>query len=81
MIGMSMARLAEATQTLIGDELLQPGDTERDAAVRYAEAAKLMIPLLGHTMQYVYGQHLRESIKQAMISKAELESGRSSRFE
>jgi adenylate cyclase len=34
-----------------------------------------MIPILGHTMQYVYGQHLRESIKQAMISKAELDSG------
>jgi adenylate cyclase len=74
-IGMSMARLSEATQSLIGDSLLEAGVDEREAAQRYAVAAKVMIPLLGHTMQYVYGQHLRESIKQAMISQAELESG------
>jgi adenylate cyclase len=74
-IGMSMARLAEATQSLIGDSMLEAGATERDVALRYAAAAKLMVPLLGHTMQYVYGQHLREIIKQAMISQAELESG------
>lgn len=75
-IGMSMARLAEATQGLIGEQLLEPGLDEREAAQRYANAARAMIPILGHTMQYVYGQHLRESIKQAMITQAELDSGR-----
>jgi adenylate cyclase len=75
-IGMSMARLAEASQALIGDAFLEAGATERDVGLRYAAAAKLMIPLLGHTMQYVYGQHLREGIKQAVMTDAELASGK-----
>jgi adenylate cyclase len=75
-IGMSMARLSEATQGLIGEVYLQAGDTERDIGFRYAEIARILTPALGHTMQYVFGQHLRETIKQAVISDAELESGR-----
>ncbi len=74
-IGMSMARLSEATQRLIGDVYLQAGDTERDIGFRYAEIARVLTPALGHTMQYVFGQHLRENVKQAVISEAELESG------
>jgi adenylate cyclase len=75
-IGMSMARLAEATMGLIGEVYLEAGDTERDVGLRYAEMAKLMTPVLGHTMQYVYARHLRESVKQAVISEVELESGK-----
>ncbi len=74
-IGMSMSRLAEATQALIGVTYLQAGDNERDVGLRYAEMAKLMTPVLGHTMQYVFGEHLREIVKQAVVSNVELESG------
>jgi adenylate cyclase len=74
-IGMSMARLAEATQTLIGEVYMEAGDTERDLGLRYAEMAKLMTPVLGHTMQYVYARHLRESVKTAAISAVDLASG------
>jgi adenylate cyclase len=74
-IGMSMARLAEATQTLIGEVYMEAGDTERDLGLRYADMAKLMTPVLGHTMQYVYARHLRESVKTAAISAVDLASG------
>lgn len=74
-IGMSMARLAEATQALIGGTYLKAGDNERDVGLRYADMAKLMTPVLGHTMQYVFGKHLRENVKQAVVSGAELEAG------
>jgi adenylate cyclase len=74
-IGMSMARLSEATQQLIGEVYIQAGDTERDLGFRYAEIEKQLTPALGHTMQYVFAKHLRESVKQAMISNAELEAG------
>jgi adenylate cyclase len=74
-IGMSMARLAEATQSLIGDVYIQAGDTERDLGLRFAEMAKLMTPALGHTMQYVFARHLRESVKQAVVSDTEMQSG------
>ncbi|MFN2612263.1 MAG: adenylate cyclase regulatory domain-containing protein [Solirubrobacterales bacterium] len=74
-IGMSMAQLAEATRSLIGEVYLQAGDTERDLGLRYVEMAKLMTPVLGDTMQYVYARHLRESIKQAAVSEADRASG------
>jgi adenylate cyclase len=74
-IGMSMARLSEANQGLIGEVYLQEGDTERDVGFRFAEIAEALIPVLGQTMQYTFGQHLRESVKQAMISNADLEAG------
>lgn len=75
-IGMSMARLSEATQGLIGEVYIQAGHTERDLGFRYAEISRSLTPALGHTMEYVFAQHLRESIKQAVISNAEIESGK-----
>ena len=75
-IGMSMARLAETNQQVIGEAFLEPGDTERDAALRWETAARVMTPLLGRTMEFLFARHLRESIRQAVISEAVLESGR-----
>jgi adenylate cyclase len=75
-IGMSMARLAETNQQVIGEAFLKPGDTERDAALRWETAARVMTPLLGRTMEFLFARHLRESIRQAVISEAVLESGR-----
>ena len=75
-IGMSMARLAEATMGLIGEVFRRPGDTERDLGLRYAEVTRLMTPALGATMEYVFGRHLHELVRQAVVSQAEIESGR-----
>jgi adenylate cyclase len=74
-IGMSMARIAEACSSLIGETFLEPGDTERDVALRYAAGAKAMTPVLGQTMEYLFAQHLRESIRNVVMLEAELESG------
>jgi adenylate cyclase len=75
-IGNSMARLAAANMSLIGGTFIKPGDTERDLGYRYAEVARTLSPELGQTMQYVFERHLREQIKQAVVSSAELEAGR-----
>jgi adenylate cyclase len=74
-IGMSMARIAEASQSLIGDAFLEPGDTEYDVAMRYAAGATAMTPMLGRTMEYIFARHLREVIRNAVMLEAELESG------
>jgi adenylate cyclase len=75
-IGMSMAQLASANVDLIGDVFLEPGVDERELALRYAAAAETMAPTLGETLRYVHDQHLRESIRQAVISDTELAEGR-----
>jgi adenylate cyclase len=75
-IGMTMAQLASSNRDLIGDVFLDPGVDERELALRYAAAAQAMSPLLGETLRYVHDQHLRESIKQAMVSDRERAEGR-----
>ena len=49
-IGMGMARIAEANRELVVRTLMQPGDTERDLAQRFAAAAEYMLPLVGPTL-------------------------------
>jgi class 3 adenylate cyclase len=75
-IGMTMAQLAASNRDMIGDLFLEPGVDERELALRYAAAGQAMLPLLGETLRYVHDQHLRESLKQAVISNRELTDGR-----
>jgi adenylate cyclase len=75
-IGISMANLAEANRDLVGEVFTEPGVDERELALRYAAAAKAMAPLLGETLLHAYRIHLREAIRQAVISETELAEGR-----
>ena len=75
-IGISMASLAEANVDLVGEVFTQPGVDERELATRYAAAAEAMAPLLGETLLNAYRLHLRERIRQAVVTEAELAEGR-----
>ena len=74
-IGEAMSRVAGAIRNLVGQRLLRPGDTERDAGLRYAEVARETAPLLGPVLEYVLNQHLVEQIRDDVISRAELRAG------
>jgi adenylate cyclase len=76
LIGISMANLADANVDLVGEVFTQPGVDERELALRYAAAAKTMAPLLGETLLHAYRIHLRERIRQAVITEAEVAAGR-----
>jgi len=75
-IGISMANLADANVDLVGEVFTEPGVDEHELAIRYAEAARTMAPLLGETLLHAYRIHLRERIRQAVITEAELAAGR-----
>jgi adenylate cyclase len=75
-IGISMANLADANVDLVGEVFTEPGIDERELALRYAAAAETMAPLLGETLLHAYRIHLRERIRQAVITEAELAAGR-----
>jgi adenylate cyclase len=75
-IGISMANLADANRDMVGEVFTEPGIDERELAMRYAAAAKAMPPLLGDTLLHAYRIHLREAIRQAVITEAELAQGR-----
>jgi adenylate cyclase len=76
LIGISMANLADANVDLVGEVFTEPGVDERELALRYAAAAETMAPLLGETLLHAYRIHLRERIRQAVITEAELAEGR-----
>jgi adenylate cyclase len=74
-IGMGTARIAEANRELIVRTLMQPGDTERDLALRFAAAAHHMLPLIDETLSYALKVHLLEQVRRDVIGAADLESG------
>jgi adenylate cyclase len=76
LIGISMANLADANREMVGEVFTKPGIDERELALRYAEAARTMSPLLGETLLHAYRIHLREAIRRAVVTEAELAEGR-----
>jgi adenylate cyclase len=74
-IGMSMSQVAAASRRLTGDAFVEAGDTEREAGLRIAEAARTLAPMLMPILQYVYSSHLRQQVARDVISRARLESG------
>jgi adenylate cyclase len=74
-IGEGMRRVADASMEIVNEALARPNDTERDAGLRYAAVAEQLIPVIGPELQYVYRLHLRELVRNAVISRAELETG------
>lgn len=74
-LGQGMANLAETLREVVGDALLQPGDTELTAGLRWAEGAKYMVPQLTPVLEYLLSRHLREQLKSSLVMAAELEAG------
>jgi adenylate cyclase len=74
-IGRATARIAEANRELSVRALMQPGDTERDLALRFAAAAEYMQPLVEPVLVYALRSHMLEQIRRDMIGAADLASG------
>ena len=72
----SMATIAGSFTSIFGDALLQPGDTERDLGLRYAETMRNLGPLAAPTLEQMFNLRLRERMREAVITQAELQSGR-----
>lgn len=74
-IAVAMAQVAAGARGLIGEAFLRPGDTEREAARRFTEAARALGPMVGPMLQYVFDIHLREQLRSDAIGREELEAG------
>jgi adenylate cyclase len=74
-IGMATARIAEANRELVVRTLMQPGDTERDLALRFAAAAEQMLPVFEPTLNYAFRAHMLEQIRRDVIGAADLAAG------
>jgi adenylate cyclase len=74
-IGLAMSQIAAAMRHLIAEALIQPGDTEHAAGLRFAAVSRELLPLLGPTLEYVFRLHFREQLRQDAVGRADLETG------
>jgi adenylate cyclase len=74
--GRSAAQAAAAARVLAGETFIRPGDTERDVALRIAEAARTLHPQTVALLQYLYNAHLREQLRNDVVGAAQLAAGR-----
>jgi len=74
-IGMGTARIADANRELVIRSLSQPGDTERDLAMRFAAAAEYMMPLVGPTVVHALQSNMLEQIRRDVLGAANLAAG------
>ncbi len=74
-LGEGMARLAATTSAAFVEAFLRPGDSEDEVAERFATLAEQMIPAIDPVLRAAYKQHLAESVRRGMLSRAERESG------
>jgi adenylate cyclase len=74
-IGLGTARIAEANRELTIRTLMQPGDTERDLALRFAAAAHHLMPLVGPILVYALQANTLEQVRRDVIGAADLASG------
>ncbi|HEX6651596.1 MAG TPA: adenylate cyclase regulatory domain-containing protein [Thermoleophilaceae bacterium] len=71
----SMANIAAVFTSVFGEAFLQPGDTERDLGLRYAETLRNLGPLAAPALEQMFNLRLREQMREAVVSQAELQSG------
>jgi len=75
-LGQGMSQAADAVRRLVAEALLKPGDSEYTLALRYADAAEELTPLMASVLQYQLRAHLRDGIGGELLTEAERETGR-----
>jgi adenylate cyclase len=74
-LGRGMARYAEAIRTLVGQTLIEGGTDENELAARLEVVTENLLPLAGPWLEYVFGLHMREALRQEAVTAEQLASG------
>ena len=74
-LGLGMARYAEAVRSAIGRGFLRPGDSEYDVATRYAAIAERLLPDSAALLEHTFTSHLLEAVRSDVITADERERG------
>jgi adenylate cyclase len=76
-IGLALAQVAAASRALVAESTLaEGGGNELEVGRRLAEGARQLGPLMGPLLEYVLNLHLRELVRNDVIGRAEIKSGR-----
>ncbi len=75
-LGEAMSRLTATTTAAFASAFLEPGDTEEDVGRRFSALTEELVPAISPVLLSAYRAHLHEQVRRAVLSRAELESGR-----
>ena len=75
-LGQSLARVAAVIREVVGSSLIEPGDSEADLGLRYADAASELVPMMGSVLGYELAAHLREQATRDVITRRERTAGK-----
>ena len=75
-LGQGMARTSDAVRRVVGNALLQPGDSEYTVGLRFAQAADELAPLVPALLDQQFRAHLRDGMRRELVTESERESGR-----
>lgn len=75
-MGQSMANVSAAIGGVFAQSFVRQGDSERDLARRYTEAAEALQPSTLPLLAYMLGLHQRQQVRQNVIGRAEMAEGR-----
>jgi adenylate cyclase len=71
-LGVSMARLAEAMRALTAEAVQPAAENEHDLGLRYAALARDLVPELGPLMESALMAHMVDQIRTDAVTRAEL---------
>ena len=74
-LGRGMARYAEAVRNLVGQTFLEAGTDEAELAGRLEAVAKILMPLAGPWLEYVFSLHMLEALRQEVVTAEQLATG------
>ena len=72
-VGQGMAHTSEAVRRVVGNALLQPGDSEYTVGLRFAQAADELAPLVPTLLDQQFRAHLRDGMRRELVSESERE--------
>ena len=75
-LGQGMAHTSEAVRRLVGNALMQPGDSEYTVGLRFAAAADELAPLMPTLLDHQFRAHLRDGMRRELVTESEREVGR-----
>jgi adenylate cyclase len=75
-LGRGMARYVEAITALVGQSVLEEGTDEHELAARLEAIARTLLPLAGPWLEHVFALHLREALRQEVVTAEQMATGR-----
>ncbi len=73
--GRCVGNVAETVRDVFGDAFIEPGDTERDVGLRYAAAARRMLPVFEPLVRFTLTAQLLQVIRSDVVSRSERATG------